>query len=61
MPNETKRIAVRPNQGSALQRAVDDARQSGTPISIVVHNMAEIAESTLSRLAKREKASCSDS
>lgn len=53
MPNETKRIAVRPNRGTALQRAVDAARDAGTPVSVVIHNMAEIAEATLSRQAKK--------
>jgi len=55
MSNETKRIAVRPNKGTALQRAVDSARAAGTPVTTIIHNMAEIAEATLSRRAKREK------
>lgn len=56
MPNDTKRIAVRPNIGSALQRAVDAARQAGTPVSVTVHTMAEIAESAMKRKAKKERA-----
>jgi hypothetical protein len=55
MPNETKRIAVRPNIGSALQRAVDQARFCGTPVSLAIHEMAEVAEAAMRRKAKRKE------
>lgn len=50
MPNQTKRIAVRPNEGSALQKAVNEARANGIPVSDLIHDMATICE----RKAKRK-------
>lgn len=49
MPNETKRIAVRPNIGSALQRAVDAARADGVSVSDLIHHHAAVAEKSLAR------------
>lgn len=55
MPNETKRIAVRPNIGSALQRAVDAARDNGTSVSDLIHYHAAVVETTRARVLKKHE------
>lgn len=44
MPNETKRIAVRPNQGTNLQKFVDGAREDNVSVSALIHTMADVYE-----------------
>jgi len=53
VPNPTKPIGVRPNQGTALQRIIDRAREGNTPLSPIVHQMAEAHERAERRKAKK--------
>lgn len=56
MPNPTKPIGVRPNEGSALQRIVDKARAQKAALSPIVHKMAVAHERAERRKAKGETA-----
>jgi hypothetical protein len=53
VPNPTKPIGVRPKQGTALQRIIDRAREDNTPLSPIVHQMAEAHERAERRKAKK--------
>ena len=54
MPNPTKPIGVRPKQGTALQRIVDQARDTNAPLSPIIHEMAVAHERAMRRKAKGE-------
>lgn len=55
LPNPTKPIGVRPKQGTALQRIVDQAREANASLSPIIHDMAVAHERALRRKAKQEQ------
>jgi hypothetical protein len=51
----SKSIFVRPKQGTALQRIVDQARDTNAPLSPIIHEMAVAHERAERRKAKKGK------